>query len=169
MTKEKNMRNKIRELAKENLGMPLSDEMIDIIISKIPDIESYNDFDLTSMVFAVYEVYLLDSFKEFAVNLNEDDIDWDNKLDNLSDELTLEDYEKLNRPSFDRSSIYQYIKKHIKKYTADIVSNTILINQQVGSYENNYENDLASGLYNCDILYLKAIGKVLHNNARYYM
>ena len=103
-----------------------------------------------------------DEFKNFATNLTIEDIDFDNKIENLigSGELNniiCDDVYKMKK------DVYKYIKEHINEYEDDIIEETIRIKEQ---YKSTDSFELTAGLYNMDNFYLKAIKHVICNPRR---
>lgn len=99
------------------------------------------------------------TFKKFANNLTSDDIDLIDKLDNMDGcEITgeLAEMIKGHKPLF--VTIEEYIKMHINEYEDFIVEETESLYEQELIQD---EYDFASGLYNCDEIYVRAILKAL--------
>lgn len=97
-------------------------------------------------------------FSDFVRNLTSNDIDLDNKLDNMCDvELTYDQYHSIKENNQLKNEIEEYIKSHVKDYFEFIYneSMTLWFNMPTTKL------DLSAGLYNCDELYMKAIKHVL--------
>lgn len=100
------------------------------------------------------------SISSFLDNLSSNDIDLDNKLDDMCDvELSFELVECINNNINNfKPLIESYIKCHVSEYMDYICESTILL------WANGFikELDLKHGLYQCDVLYLKAIKHALN-------
>lgn len=128
----------------------LSDELFDNIVL---------GFKCESDYFKCRE-HASNSIGSFLENLSSNDIDLDNKLDNMCEiELSFElvDYINKNIKDF-KPLIENYIMCHVSEYMDFICESTILL------WANGFikELDLKHGLYQCDALYLEAIEHVLN-------
>ena len=99
------------------------------------------------------------TFKEFVTNITKEDVDLINKLDNMCDsEITgnLMNFIRKNPDLY--SKIEDFVIEHVAEYEEFIVIET------EGLYDEELideADDYASGLYNCDEIYIRAILKVL--------
>lgn len=166
------MKTKIKELMYEVHGIPLSEETLNYIFSKIKNPEKLNYYDLSEEVFNQYREYLLCLFDSFVQQLNTDDVDLANKLNNMCEatEISDEEFEILyNNVAKYEEAIFEYIKENIKEFEDDIIENVIQINRDIATFKDLYDTDIESGLYNCDCLYLKAIGHVLYDDENHFV
>lgn len=98
--------------------------------------------------------------KWWLLNINYEDIDWLNKLDNLSEELNVseKDYELLKE---DGQIVLEIMKLEIEKQIDKYVEDVIELTDECVGWGSCEEDDWSSGLYNHDSLYLLAINKYL--------
>lgn len=100
------------------------------------------------------------TFETWCKNLSSDDIDLPDKLGNMcSCEINEELFEFIDKNE-DKyyPRIEEYIKKNIHQYADFIITETYALYNQ-GLIESN--EDWASGLYNCDEIFVRAIADAL--------
>lgn len=94
------------------------------------------------------------SLKKFLSNINENDIDLENKMENLYESGILNpNYNSI--PKTIMANMETYIKENAIVYAGDIQELT----EECYYYDCCEYNEWSAGLYNCDELYLKAINK----------
>ncbi len=95
------------------------------------------------------------TFQDFVQAITKDDVDLIDKLDNMSgSEITGELAKFINNNNELYSKIEDFVIEHLAEYEDFIVSETEDLYEQELI---NEPDDYASGLYNCDEIYVRAI------------
>ena len=94
-------------------------------------------------------------FDKFVKHITRDDVDLIDKLDNMVDcEITGELAEYISENPRVFCAVENFVLRHVKEYEDFIVSETESLWEQELIES---KNDFASGLYNCDDIYVRAI------------
>lgn len=95
------------------------------------------------------------TFREFVENITREEVDLIDKLNNMCDcEITDELAEIINSNNELYVKIEDFVIKHVVEYEDFIISETEKLYAQELIHE---KDDYASGLYNCDEIYVRAI------------